>query len=182
MTAIRDPSASSSTFTNILVVAPFPDLESRVTAEETFVDRLRNVGVRGIPSLTVIPPTAEYTDEELVERLVGSGADAMLLMTVTEAFEQTVEVLPPTSTTTGDASLYGNVINFSATTEHDGGWYASRPNIRTELRLFDLSTGATAWLATSVSRGNAVADFGDLVGSLANTAAEQLQKDGLLAR
>jgi hypothetical protein len=49
-----------------------------------------------------------------------------------------------------------------------------------EIRLFDVSSGQTAWMATSLTRGNAFARFPKLVDSLAETAVEQMQKDRVI--
>ena len=65
MTSFRDPSAPDADFKTIFVVVAFSDLETRVIAEDAFVARLENFGIRGIPSYTVIPPPREYTSRRI---------------------------------------------------------------------------------------------------------------------
>ncbi len=80
LTAIKDPSVSPRVYHNILVAAPFPDLESRQTAEGVFVARLSESGVGAHPSLSVLFPGKEYTAEEYAKLVLDSGADAMLVV------------------------------------------------------------------------------------------------------
>lgn len=179
MTTVRDPSAPRSSFRNILVIAPFSDLGSRTEAENSFVARLGERGVVGIPSITVMPPLKEYVEEELLQILDESGADSILIISLTDAYTKETYV-PQSSTTTGSASLYGNVVNYSSRTQYHGGYYISKPRVHYELRLLDVSTGNTVWLATSLTRGNAYADFNTLIDSLARTAVRKLEEDGVI--
>ena len=142
------------------------------------MDRLESFGVRGIPSYTVIPPPSEYTEEEFAQRLAQSGADGVLLISIADAYTVDVQVDEPSSSTLriqleqtdpslppqtvsaamhgrppGDPRLKPSAIFDSATPENDLGLMLTRPRIHTELRLFDVSTGRTAWVATSLTRG-----------------------------
>jgi len=80
----------------------------------------------------------------------------------------------------GTSALTGNTINYLSHTQQYGGYYISKPRVRYEMRLFDVLTGNTAWVATSVTRGNAFARFDTLIGSLAETTVEKLKEDGLI--
>jgi hypothetical protein len=103
----------------------------------------------------------------------------VLLITLTDAYSKQVYV-PASSSTQGQATLSGNTINFSSHTEEYGGYHVSKPRVRYEIRLYDVAKGSTAWLATSLTRGNAFARFDTLIGSLADTSVEKLKNDGLL--
>ncbi len=179
MTSVRDPSAARSTFRNILVIAPFSDLESRTAAENIFVAKLGERGVSAIASITVMPPTKEYTEVELLRILDDSRTDGIIIVSLTDAYTKETYV-PQSSTTTGSASLYGNFVNYSSRTQHHGGYYISKPRVHYELRLLDVSTGNTAWLATSLTRGNAFAGFNTLMRSLARRAVQKLAEDGVI--
>ena len=121
MTSIRDPSASTLSYQRILVVAPFSDLESRMEAENAFVAQLRNRGVHGVPSISVLLPTRTYSDEELGSILKDTGVDGVLLVTLTAAYTQQSYV-PGFSTTTGTATLSGNVVNYFSSTQQYLGY------------------------------------------------------------
>jgi hypothetical protein len=117
ITSVRDPSASKSTYRTIFVIAPFSDLESRTTAENIFIAKLGERGVRGVSSIAMMPPTKRYTEVELARILDESGADSVLIVTLTDAYTQQTYV-PESSSTTGSATLYGNVVNYSSHTQH----------------------------------------------------------------
>ena len=179
MTAIKNPSIPIRSYQNILVIAPFADLESRKTAEDIFVTKLSRIGLRAIPSLSILFPGRNYSNEEFAKLILDSGAEGMLLVTLTDAYtEQTY--MPPSSYSTGTLTLQGNLAQYSGTTQHYGGYYISKPMVRYDIRLFDVSTGQTAWMATSLTRGNAFARFPKLINSLAETAVEQMRKDRLI--
>lgn len=179
MTPVRDPSASALAYQRLLIIAPFSDLGFRMQAESAFVAELANKGVHSISSISVLLPTRTYSNEELAGILRDAGADGVLLVTLTGAYTQHSYV-PPSSTTTGTATLSGNILNYSGRKQYYGGYYISNPRIHYELRLFDVSTGETTWVATSLTRGNAFAGFETLTQSLARTAIEKLRGDGMI--
>jgi hypothetical protein len=179
ITSFRDPAFATKTFHKILVVAPFSDLESRTMAESAFVDRLTSYSVDAIPSMKVLMPTRTYSSEEFLKILSEIKIDGVLLVTLVDA-SSTQTFVPGSSSTYGQATLSGNTVNYSGTTQNYGGYYISKPRVRYEIRLYDVSTGNTAWVATSLTRGNAFAHFDTLIDSLADTAVEKLHEDALL--
>ncbi len=181
ITSFRDPSFAAKSFYKILVMSPFADLESRTKAESAFVERLAKHSVEGIPSISVFMPTRTYTNEELFKLLSENSIDGVLLVTLTDASSNQVYI-PAFSSTYGQASLTGNTLNYSANTFQAGGYYVSRPQVHYEIQLYDVLTGNTAWVATSLTRGSASTNFDILIGSLADTAIEKLREDGLLMK
>jgi len=106
--------------------------------------------------------------------------DAVLLVVLKGSSTEQVYVPQFSSSSYGQATLTGNVINYSAYTQHYGGFFITKPRVQYEMRLYDAATGNTAWVATSLTRGNAYAHFDTLIDSLAGTAAKKLKTDGLL--
>ena len=176
---MKSPSIPSRSYHSILVVAPFADLESRKIAEEIFINKLSRFGLRAIPSLSILFPGRNYSNEEFAKLILDSGTDGILLVTLTDAYTEQTYV-PPSSFSTGTATLQGNVAYYSGTTQHYGGYYISKPRVRYDIRLLDVPSGQTAWMATSLTRGNAFARFPKLVESLADTTVEQMRKDRLV--
>src|SRR5580704_19037528 len=80
VTSVRDPGARSSSYHKLVVFAPFSDLESRKEAEAAFIDRLGGIGVQGIASMTLVPPTREMSDAEITAAVKKAGADGVLLV------------------------------------------------------------------------------------------------------
>ncbi|GAH01571.1 unnamed protein product, partial [marine sediment metagenome] len=65
-------------------------------------------------------------------------------------------------------------------TQEYGGYYISKPNVKFEIRLFDSRSGQVAWLATSLTKGNAFADYDALANSLAKKVVEMLIEEDML--
>lgn len=179
VTSVLDPSVGRPTFQKILILALFADLESRMEAESIFVENLAERNVGGISSITVMPPTKEYGQDELLQIIDKSGADGILIVSLTDAYTKEIYI-PQSSETTGSGFVYGNIIDYSSRTTHTGGYYVSKPRVHYELRLIDVATGDTAWLATSLTRGNAFARFNTLMDSLARMAVQKLEEDGII--
>ena len=196
MTSFRDPSAANTTFKTILVIAAFGDLESRVAAEDAFVNRLENFGVRGIPSYTVISPQDEYTEDEFEQRLAESGADGLLLVSITDSYPVDIHPGEPSSTLRARERLeqldrresadrtereQGNSLRDSVATDSERELTLTQPRIHTELRLFNVSTGRTAWVASSQTSGGTAARLESVMRSLADKTGKELQEHGLIA-
>jgi len=106
ITAFRDPDFVDKTYHRILIIAPFSDLEYRNTAERYFVFRLSKFSVEAISSIRAMPPTRNYTDEEFNKVLAKNNIEAVLVVTLTDAF--TFEgYVPGSSRTDAKASLMG---------------------------------------------------------------------------
>ncbi len=179
LTSVRDPAFQGRTFQRIVVVAPFTDLDKRATAENSFVAALQARGAQAVPAMTVLPPTRTYSDEEMGAALRAAGADGVLLVTLTDAYASTTYV-PGSTTTSGSAYATGSTVSWTATTRQNPGYYVNKPRVRFEVKLVDVATGSTAWLGTSLTRGNAFAGWDTLMRSLASEAAGRLAADGLV--
>ncbi|MBI3610446.1 MAG: hypothetical protein HY204_07075 [Nitrospirae bacterium] len=145
------------------------------------MEQLATRGVHGISSITILPPTKDYSKEEIAAAIRDTQADGVLLVTLTDYYTQQYYV-PGSSTTTGTATISGDIINYSGRTQNYGGFYISKPRVHYALKLFDASTWKVAWLATSVTGGNAFAKFDTLIQSLAETAVQKLQEDGAIRK
>lgn len=189
MTSVRDPAFQSRAFRRIVVVAPFTDLEKKANAENSFVAALQARGAQAMPAMTVLPPTRDYSNEDINAALQASGANGVLFVTLTDASVFSTYV-PGSTTTTGTgygtATSHGGTttgtVNWTATTRQNPGYYINKPRVRFEVRLVDVATGSTAWLGTSLTRGNAFARWDTLMYSLASEAAARLAADGLVKK
>jgi len=190
MTSVKDPSYSTKQFHKILVIAPFNDLEERNKAETAFIERLSKYNVEAIPSINIFIPTRKYNDNEIKKILSDNNFDAVLSVILTDAW--TKQLYVQSSSTYGQGNVGGNIItnspnmatlsgsiNYSSNTQTIGG-VISKPRVKYDIRLYDATTGDTAWLSTSLTKGNAFAKFDTLINSLADTTVEKLKNDGLL--
>jgi hypothetical protein len=107
------------------------------------------------------------------------GADAVLLLTLTEA-RSDQSYVPKTTTTSGEVTQAGNKAKISATSQETGGYYVSKPVVSFKVEVFEAATNQTVWLATTETRGSSDANFRILMRSLADTTAEKLTAQRLL--
>jgi hypothetical protein len=88
--------------------------------------------------------------------------------------------MPESSRTTGSAYIIGNYIAYSQQKQKAGGFYYSKPRVTFDCRLFDSKTGQVAWRSTSITAGNAFANFSTLAGSLSWTTVNKLLTDRVI--
>lgn len=180
-TSVRDPAFQGRQFRRLVVVATFTDLEKKATAESEFVTDLQGQGVESMSGMQVMPPTRSYSNEEISALLARVGADGVLLVTLTEATTVSTYV-PGSTTTTGSGYVTGNTVNWNATTQQNPGYFINKPRVRFEVRLIDAATGNTAWMSTSLTRGNAFAGWQTLMGSLASDTVGKMAADGVVRK
>lgn len=179
--AQRDPAIDANQYDTLLVEAVFQDLGLRRECEMHLVKRLGIRGYTALPSVDILFPGREYTDEELGDIILKHGIDAWLLIGLTGSGYSSTYV-PKTTYTEGSATTIGNTTRGSARTRTYGGYSVSKPWASFDLKLYDVATGEVAWIATAKSGGNAFSDYGHLVRAIASKAATQLEKDQLLRK
>lgn len=81
-------------------------------------------------------------------------------------------------------SVYGNRATYhekSKTTTY-GGYTITKPWAQFDAKLFDVSNGQNAWIASTFSGGNAYANFKTVINSFCGKIVEQLIKDGVVIK
>lgn len=203
ITSVRDPQFRAVNYKRIIVWAPFTDLDKRATAENAFAVELKLRGVDAATAFAVLPPTRTYTNDDINAALAKDQVSGVLELRMTD-YSVSSTYVPGDTTTTGSAEVsgtssgtsygtsYGNSysgsssgssrgsVNWTETTRQDPGYYINKPNVAFEVKLVDVATGGTAWLATSMTRGNAWANWSTLMGSLASETVGKLVTDGVV--
>jgi len=179
LSTIRNPELFQIKFGKILIVAPFSDIGLRKQTEDAFIVKLNLSGINAISSMQRIPPVKDYSEQELLNILEQDKIDGILVAGLKDYWTSQTYV-PKSSSTRGSASLYGNSLYYRSYTQEYGGYYISKPNVKFEIRLFDSKSGQVAWLATSLTKGNAFADYNALANSLAKKVVKILIEEDLL--
>ncbi|MBA7540586.1 hypothetical protein ES705_32885 [subsurface metagenome] len=179
LTTIRNPELFQIKFGKILVVAPFSDIGMRKQTEDAFIAKFNLSGVNAISSMQRIPPVKDYSEQELLRILEQDKIDGILVAGLKDYWTSQTYV-PKSSSSRGSASLYGNSLYYRSYTQEYGGYYISKPNVKFEIRLFDSRSGQVAWLATSLTKGNAFADYNTLANSLAKKVVKMLIEENIL--
>ena len=82
----RSSSAPEQPYRRLVVAAPLTNPQARAEVEGAFVDALVARGVVATESASLVPPTKTYTPEELLARLREPGAQALLAITLPDAY------------------------------------------------------------------------------------------------
>lgn len=184
MTSFKDPDYQNTEFKRILVVANTNDLEDRQKLEFKMVEAFSEAGVYALESYKLFPPTRELTDEEKVDLLLKNDIDAFISISVGESGVSEVYV-PQTSSTTktkGEVNVYGNTARYKekSTTTYQGGYTLNKPWAEFETKLYDVSNGQMAWIASSFTGGNAYANRNTVINSYCGKTVDQLIEDRLI--
>lgn len=184
MTSFKDPDYQNTEFKRMLVVANTNDLEDRQKLEFKMVEAFSEAGVYALESYKLFPPTRELTDEEKVDLLLKNDIDAFISISVGESGVSEVYV-PQTSSTTktkGEVNVYGNTARYKekSTTTYQGGYTLNKPWAEFETKLYDVSNGQMAWIASSFTSGNAYANRNTVINSYCGKTVDQLLEDRLI--
>lgn len=184
MTSFKDPDYQNTEFKRILVVANTNDLEDRQKLESKMVESFSEVGVYALESYKLFPPTRELTNEEKVDLLLKNNIDSFISISVGESGVSDVYI-PQTSSTTkteGNVNVYGNTARYKekSTTTYQGGYTVHKPWAQFETKLYDVSNGRMAWIASSFTGGNAYANRNTVINSYCGKTVDQLLDDSLI--
>jgi hypothetical protein len=179
--SFTDPAYRSTRFGRVLILAQMPDLEWRGLVESSLVAALRNQGVSAIEGMELIPPTRTLTDVDKMEILRRNHVDSYLVINV-GALERQIYVPPtgsPSTPTSGGSSKTGQTQDKRAGTA-TAGHTEPGPWALFNVKLYDVSNGHMAWLASVNATGSAHSSFAKVILSFSETTATQLSRDGRL--
>jgi hypothetical protein len=188
ITAFKDPALASKTFSRVGVFAVNMNLEAAVQVEQQICEKLTPVPCE--PGKQVIPPTRQFTGEEVHHFLEARGIDAVLIVGLAAdqadtRYAGSVANASTTANTTGTISAYGNT-----------GWYSGTTNASTtatstpiydysrvafgDLNLYDAATGSVAWAGQIKISGQGMLNVTDnaFISSATAKIAQELKATG----
>ena len=178
---IKNSRFDNITLERILIVAPYKDIGIRRETEYEFICQFMLSDVIGISSLELIPPLKEYTQSEIDNILDKNKIDAILVIALEDFWTEETYV-PKSSITKGSMTWYGNSLKYNGYTQEFGGFYVSSPSVSFELRLYDKKSGEIIWLATTVTKGNALDNYKTLSNSLARESIKKLVEENVIQK
>lgn len=128
----------------------------------------------------MILPTRTYAEGEIGDALANSGAEALIYVKLVDAYS-TSSYVPPTYSTSGSATTYGNTTSLNTTTYQYGGYNINKPVEKYEISVTDLNNWQTVMVSSGTTKGNAFANSEDLSDSLASEIVDELIANGLIA-
>lgn len=180
MTSLANPAFAGQNFSTLLVEGGFADLEHRQYAEDQLCEYLADFSnIRCVESLKIFFPGQSYTQGQINSKLAELHVDGILFLRPTNSGVSSAYI-PPTTYTTGSASVYGNTVYGSTTTQSVGGFSVLKPWASFQAILYSAANDKIAWYGTADSSGNAFAKWDDLIESAAEKTAKKLVADGVL--
>jgi hypothetical protein len=176
MTSTVSPIGSETTYSRVLVQFPVPDIRLREFVEYEFATQVPAVFIAGH---LLFPPTREYTNEEVLSRLIEEDIDALLLVRLSDAGTSTkqVEASRATACSIRVGRRGGCYQGFTAPT---GGGAIDQSWAFFEASLMDMTTREVVWTGSAESKGSQFSGSDDVLRSMARKAVERLRADGVI--
>jgi len=149
-TTIKNPKLPQVKFNKILVFFNTSDIGTRGELEDIITEKFNLLGIDAISSMKLIPPIAEYSEQEISEILDRNKIDGILV--VEAESEETSQVYIPKTTSTKsfvqpNITPYSSNIYYQSYTTEEGGYYVSMYVLKSKISLIDRKSGEIAWLS-----------------------------------
>jgi hypothetical protein len=188
MTSFVDPGVTADQhYKSIAVFTVGMGLAERVAAESAMEEWLVKAKVRPVRGMSIAPPTREYLEKELQEKIKASGVDAVLMLVLTS--KDFINHQMPTTyhpgRTTGYVNFIGNTAYVSTQQSSgftSGGGVVRKPIANYDLSLIDARSQKIVWKADGKTRGGMQHSYADLAASTGRTAITKLIADGLIKK
>ncbi|MCP4705223.1 MAG: hypothetical protein GY865_11485 [candidate division Zixibacteria bacterium] len=187
---VKDESIGNPHYKNILISAPYDDLEIKSDVENVFADEVKNPSVKTYRAIDILPPLREYSMDEIRQRLNEKDIDLILVIAVTD-FWETHSKLPDQSVTKtksgSTVNAYGSYLSIdtkgTSTTTHYPGLKLSQSNVKLDTRLFEIGPKDSLymiWRANSTTSGNYFTPKSKVMRDAATKIGVSLTADGIL--
>ena len=144
-----DPDAIGKSYNRIGVVANVDDLSERVTIEEKMVETLMDNGISAVSSISLLPPTRDFTIEQENEIFKNNNIDALAVIQIDDSgyFVTTEPMRVNTKTVKKDGKK-------AKSTTVTGGGTEQKAFSQFRVSLVDLDSNKTMWIGDADSRSN----------------------------
>ena len=145
--SFTDPDAYGKSYSKVVVVADVGDLSDKLTIETKLVETLQEKGINAVSSLSLLPPTREFTVMQENEVFAKNRIDGLVVVQIADAgyFITTEPINVHTETSSGEN---GNVTSTSAS----GGGTEHKAFGQFRVSLIDLKSQKTMWVGDADAR------------------------------
>ena len=174
--SFTDPDSGGRLYNRIAVVANVDDLSDRLAIETKMVETLLDNGVNAVSSLSLFPPTREYTVEQENEIFKNNHMDALAVIQIADAgFFVTSEPMSVHTETNEDGT--GTTIS--------GGGTEHKAFGQLRVSLIEIESDKTMWIGDADARAffdtfNPDWDMAYLLKASSKKIAKELIKTGLI--
>ncbi len=182
-TSYRDQRATH--YRSALVAVLTTDIRVRRLGEAAIVKAMADKKLRGVPSITYVPPTRTLNGPALLAAARAAGLDAILVFRVRRwgSSNRYVPAQYIPGTTTTSLERWGNTtyaVTRTSPGRIEGGYNVSAPWAKYSATLYDARTRKRVWVSQTDSGGNSYTRQRDLFHSAARSVAAALIKDGVM--
>ncbi|MBU0528241.1 hypothetical protein KKF86_00560 [bacterium] len=178
--SFTDPEAANKLFNHIAVVANIDDLSDRLVIETKMVETLLANGVNAISSLSLFPPTREFTVEQENEIFKNNNMDAIAIIQIADAgFHVTSEPINVRTETRkeGNKEVSGTTVSGGGTQQKAFG--------QLRVSLIDIESNKTMWVGDADAHAffdteNPDWDMAYLLKASSKKIAKELIKTGMI--
>ena len=178
--SFTDPDAGSKNYNRIAVVGTVEDLSDRLAIEKQMVKTLLENGVNAISSLSLLPPTRDFTLEQENEIFNNNNVDALVLIKIDKSgyMVSTEHMSINTETRKKDGKKVKRTTVSGGGTEH-------KAFSQFRVSLVDLESNKTMWIGDVDARAffdsiNPDWDMEVLLKASSKKIAKELLKTGLV--
>jgi len=149
LVTFTDPDARNKSYSRIGVVANIEDLSERVAIEEQMVETMQDNSISAISSISLLPPTREFTVQQENEIFKNNGIQALVVIQVDDSgyFVTTEPMTVDTRTVKKD----GKKVKSTTVT---GGGTEQKAFSQFRVSLVDLKSNKTMWIGDADTRSN----------------------------
>lgn len=163
--------------------------------EESFAKEFADVGLIAASSISIFPPTREWTEEDIHKDLNKNGFDAYLLITTSDGYteteyipaQKTIETKKVSETKQEDSTKKSSTEVFTHETviKETPAYINEYYYVIVEIKLIDVKTSETAWVCyikSNTGKGLLYESFitKNKAEQIARSTLEDLTKDGFI--
>jgi len=174
--SFTDPDSGGKLFNRLAVVANVDDLSDRLAIETKMVETLQDNGINASSSLSLFPPTREYTVEQENEIFKNSHINALAVIQIADA---------GFLVTSGPMSIHTETSKDGSGTTVSGGGTEHKAFGQFRVSLIDIESDKTMWVGDADARAffntfNPDWDMAYLLKASSKKVAKELIKTGLI--
>lgn len=182
-TSFTDPDYVGVKFQKFCVNADFDDFKYKQMLENQLVKHFKESGIYAVPASQLLPPTREWTEQEIEKTMKEKGIDAYLYISWTDRHVDE-RYVPGSVTTTTEGKTKktksGDKYTETSTTTVNPGSTERTFYSTFYSKIIAVESGNIAWTATSQSESGEgfKEQFAYIMESLSESIIEQLADDG----
>jgi hypothetical protein len=175
----KDKDYTGGNFKTIMIVGVSENLKNRKLFEDTFVKRLKSIGVEAVASYTITPPSKKL-DKETIKAAAQKTRVEAVLVTHLVGVEKKDVYVPPISHPApyGRHYQFDNYLRSVVDYVHEPGYYTQQEYVKLESNLFETGTEKMIWSTTSETIEPR--SLGEVIDSLCKAVIKSLRDHHLI--